>query len=609
MNHRMFIWVVLISSALLVASTSVGTTVKAQGISTATPQPEQDRCEPNETRESACALAVNSVNGPYTFVPSGDQDWYRLNLGTPTGLVTNVTIRPGGALDLFTTISRDDGTQITTISSPTISTTLQADVSGGVLLRVENRSPNASQNERYTIEVRQSLPSVPVVLTAETDAAADALENNWDFQSAAPVGIGVVYDLNFVCPVVRGCSGGDHDYLQVPVKRGTKYLFATFDLGPGTDTVLDLYWGTEIQPIASNDDAGGYGFASLLKWVATTDGYAVIRVGPRSGGTQPTIDDKDAGTYRFAVAIQGTQLSNDIIKRVQEQTTLATPTPTKQPTTESGSGGGSGGGATTPPQSPTPTPVAATAAISETDESSAGGTSSTSKGTAITDGSVGPALIIVPITSLRVDPNKNAEVLQELTIDTIVVLSGKATGSWVRVTTSDGVMPGWIKAQDVRRLVEDAPTPIPGLPLPQSGPAPSTNTNGASTQQTNQQPFRILPLDPLPPRELPQVTSRTSIELLVNVVVAGGELIKPTSTTRRETPVPREPVGNVRVQLVNVFGDVLAEARTTSAGTVQFIRDIPTDAALVIRIPASGLSMPVQPDEPTLTIAIPRRSS
>ncbi len=110
---------------------------------TPTPTPpvgeRPDRCERNDTHEQACAVAVDSVNGPFTFVPAGDQDYYRIDLGASNGLLMTITVRSSGSLDLLTTITRDDGSVLGIISSPTLSTTLAADVAGGVIIRVENR--------------------------------------------------------------------------------------------------------------------------------------------------------------------------------------------------------------------------------------------------------------------------------------------------------------------------------------------------------------------------------------------------------------------------------------------------------------------------------------
>src|SRR4051794_8972305 len=70
---------------------------------TATPTPpvgeRPDSCESNNDREQACQVTSDAVNGPYTFLPPGDQDYYRLDLGAPNGLQTTITVRSSGALD------------------------------------------------------------------------------------------------------------------------------------------------------------------------------------------------------------------------------------------------------------------------------------------------------------------------------------------------------------------------------------------------------------------------------------------------------------------------------------------------------------------------------
>src|SRR5262249_51488102 len=156
----------------------------------------------------------------------------------------------------------------------------------------------------------------------------DKLENNWNLTTAAPIAVGVIYDLNFVCPVSWGCVGGDHDYLRLPVKKGGQYLICTFDLGPGVDTEIDLFWGTSDTPIAGNDDARpNTSFLSVLRWVAPADGFVTIRIAPRSGGVAPLVFDERASTYRFAVALSGSTLAKQLEARIAEQTNAPSPAP------------------------------------------------------------------------------------------------------------------------------------------------------------------------------------------------------------------------------------------------------------------------------------------
>ena len=76
-------------------------------------------------------------------------------------------------------------------------------------------------------------------------------------------------------------------------------------------------------------------------------------------------------------------------------------------------------------------------------------------------------------------------------------------------------------------------------------------------------------------------------------------------------PTPRAgglpPLAGMRVQLVNAFGDVLAEAITPDSGEVTLRRDLAPGTAVFIRVPSPGLQVPVDTKQPAsaLTITLP----
>jgi hypothetical protein len=462
-------------------------------------------------REQACAVVIDSVNGPFTFVPPGDQDYYRIDLGEPDGLQTTIAVRSSGALDLLTTITRDDGSALGIISSPAISTTLAADVAGGVIIRVENRDAHDPSGQTYNIEVRRTLPPpLPRPTTTADSLPPDKLENNWNPITAAPIGVGVLYDLNFVCPVMWGCAGGDHDYLWLPVKRGGQYLLCTFDLGPGVDTVLELFWSTSDTPIAGNDDARpNASFLSVVRWVAPADGDVIVRIAPRTGGTNPEVFDSKASSYRFAVALSGSTLAKQLEARIAEQTNAPTPTPA------SGSpGGGDRGG-------PTDTPAAPTSATSATGTPTtrvAAGTGSNPSGATVR----GQAIVIATETAFRIASNGTASQIQTLPAETLVTLTGQFSGLWVSVTTVDSVLPGWVLGTDLRRVNPDQ-TPVTstvgGNSAPTTPPAAGAAITAAPTAtqalSVGVRPIAPLPLDPPLP-----LASRSSVTISVTVIAA-----------------------------------------------------------------------------------------
>ena len=328
------------------APVSAATVVPTAGVDA-----RPDRCEPNNGPDAACAIALNQNNGPFTFVgDGGDVDFYALDLGTATdGLETTLTVRVNQAEVRLTAFSAD-GQAVGQVSNPATALVLPATVRGTIRVRVELLTATDPTGIVYTLDAQQTLPTVPTPQAgAATDLTADLLENNWSPALAATIAISTVYDLSFICPDPRpdACSGGDHDYLALPVKAGRTYVLGTFDLGAGSDTVLELFWGREDVPAAINDDAGPLGMASLLIWQAPSDGTLSVRISPRAGGAIARVEAEDAQTYRFAVAMQDTPLAAQIVARVRSQTQPApTATPTPQPTRIPATGGTSTGGGT-----------------------------------------------------------------------------------------------------------------------------------------------------------------------------------------------------------------------------------------------------------------------
>lgn len=563
---------------LLGAVPGLASRVAAQDELPVTPTPlaseRPDRCERNDSVAQACVLPLDTVSGPFTFLPDGDQDYFSVDMGEQPGLALEIAVRGTGGLDLRTTVSRPDGAALATIVSPTISSTLSPDLAGWVVLRVENRSPEVAGGESYSIELRQTLPPAPPVDPQAVNPAlqADRLENNWSAETASPVGVGYVYDLNFVCPVAWGCVGGDHDYLQVPVKAGVAYLFATFDLGPGVDTVLDLFWGDTQAPLTTNDDAHpGAAFLSVLRWRAPADGIAVVRVGPRTGGLTPTVFDEKASSYRFAVVLADSDLARQLERRIAEQAALPTATPAPaRPAASEPASSASGPVA--------PAPAAATPATDAP------------KGLGAT----------TEQTSLRAEPEPAAPVIQELAQGAQVELLGQAVGPWVRVQPLDGVVPGWVYGPDLRRA--DAATT--------TAPPTTTTTVVAHTPETAAQPRapQVRALEPVPAPPAAPAVPNQRLELEVELVQGPAQARSPQGLPTA-LPKDQRPLRQVRVQLVTVFGDVLAEALTGVDGRVGLSRDLAPSVVAFVRVPALGVQAPVSAAQPLMQIIVPEEAT
>lgn len=262
-----------------------------------------------------------------------------------------------------------------------------------------------------------SVMTTPLVMGYGPSAIPDELENNWSPETATPVAVGIIYDLNLVCPVAWGCEGGDHDYLRLPVKAGLDYLIMTFDLEPGVDTTLDLFWGDQLRPVLSSDDAlPGVSFFSALRWVAPGDGDAIVRIAPRTGRTAIA----SSGAYRFAAALVESELATQLASYLRN--------PGDEPRTA------------TATASSLPTPS--------------------------TDAPTGHAWVSVAQTMLHEGPDRATAALQTLPAESRVLLLGQSSGHWVRVQPVGGMLPGWVRGGDLTREVEQMPTTILLLPTP-----------------------------------------------------------------------------------------------------------------------------------------------
>jgi hypothetical protein len=563
--------------------------------SAATAAAVPDRCEPNDVPTRACALSLDAVSGPFTIVPESDQDFFALSLPQEPSIQTVITVRATDGRDLA--LSARQGNRL--VATGSYSLTLAADVVGPVVLRVENRDPRPAVDEQYRVEVRREIvPPRAEESEAGDGPAPDPLENNWSFQNASPIAVGVVYDLSFACPDPRpnACPGGDHDYLLVPVKSGVRYLVATFDLDPGVDTVIELFWGSTTTSAAANDDYAPGGALSALHWVAPSDGLLAMRVAPRNGGHAQNLAEGKNG-YRFAVAPEASELARKLEATIRQQANVPTPTPTVAAAPSSAGAPATGGGGTV-----------------------SGGGSSPAGGAAAQENiAAGPALIVME-TVLRREPRENGEALATLPPESRVAVRGPVSGSWVSVESDRSILPGWVRAADLERISASTATAAPAV----EGGTPATSsqqpgaaatpralptisaTSGAGGAQPPTRHVVVNVLDPALPPAPPSPVERVPFTLLVAVAATD----RPPGRSAMigiATPTPdlQQPIAGVRVQLVNVFGDLLAEGLTDAQGEARLRRDVRPGDALVVRVPAWGVELPLAADQTRLILTIP----
>ncbi len=221
----------------------------------------------------------------------------------------------------------------------------------------------------------------------------------------------------------------------------------------------------------------------------------------------------------------------------------------------------------------------------------------------ITDAPKGLAIVIVDETSLHVGPGARTEVIQVIEHDEQVRLFGQAKGAWVRVQPFTAVVPGWVYAADLRPLpgtIGGGPQPIGATAaLSQTATMSSTvaaataNPLGATSAPTTTPTASVVAahvetLDPIA-EPMPRAHTRLPLELTVRIVHGTAN----DDDAPRVGPTPRrsEPTGvaGLRVQLVNAFGDALAEGVTTATGEVTLTRDVEPNTALFVQVPGLGI--------------------
>jgi hypothetical protein len=220
----------------------------------------------------------------------------------------------------------------------------------------------------------------------------------------------------------------------------------------------------------------------------------------------------------------------------------------------------------------------------------------------------GQAIVITRETAFRIAPHGNASPIQTLPAETLVTLTGQFNGLWVSVTTAESVLPGWVLGTDLRRVLPDQ-TPVAGALGGMSAPTASPAVSLASTATptaTRALSVGVRPIASLPIEPPPQLSPRASLTVSVTVIaVTALPSVTPMGSGRTPTPSPVKPRVGVRVQLVNAFGDELAEAVTGPAGQVALTHELAASRALLVRLPAAGLEVAVDPRQPDITIALP----
>lgn len=299
-----------------------------------------DAKEPNDQPGSGPVLTINQPINNLTLYPLGDVDffmfwgkvgkYYSITTNTNQGVDTRVRVfDPAGNL-----LAENDD-YLT--GNPASQAYFQAPVEGWFMITADSRVPTAWDCRQYGITaVDVSAPTATPTRTpgppptATSPATAipgekmfDQYEPNYDFSTAANIGVGQTLQLNFN-PWPAGSNEVDNDYFRFYVKIGEQLKIETTGLVQGLDTNLILFRDNG-QVIAGNDDCQEGDRSSCLEWAPDYTGVAYIVAGPV--GTIPEGVSAGARTYNLAVTDRAGQAATPVAGGAGFLTPVASLTP------------------------------------------------------------------------------------------------------------------------------------------------------------------------------------------------------------------------------------------------------------------------------------------
>jgi Zn-dependent metalloprotease len=218
-----------------------------------------DNYEEDDTPAQASVLAGTQAD--HNFHDAGDEDWAQFSATVSANYVLE-TLNLGSRSDTVLYLYDTDGS--TLIASN--------DDNGGTLAsRIEWTAP---ANGTYYVRVRHFSGSI---FGANTNydlrliGGGDIYEpDDTPAQASLIPADGTPQTHNF------GLAG-DQDWVQFSATSNESYTIETFNLGPASDTVLELY-DTDTTTLLDLNDDGGSGLASQIVWTAPASGDYFIKV-------------------------------------------------------------------------------------------------------------------------------------------------------------------------------------------------------------------------------------------------------------------------------------------------------------------------------------------
>ncbi len=296
-----FLYTFTALGTLVPTTTPTVQTTPTSSTVTPTPIPCQDRYEPDDSRDTARPLELNTTSQRHSLCPVGDVDWLTFTAGG--GKVYSIfTSDLSGPIDTIITLydaqgrflAENDDYQPGSGLSSRIDYTFYG--SSTYYLRVRDTRGSGGFGYEYSVGL-SSQGGLPPTATATasptinpnsptptTGPCGDIYEQDGLPASAKDILIGTT-QRHLVCPA------GDADWVRFYARSGKVYTIRTANLGPGLDTYMYLFDTNGTTVLAQNDD-GGDGVASRIDFYPLRDDYyfAQVKNAGDIGGPQLTYD-------------------------------------------------------------------------------------------------------------------------------------------------------------------------------------------------------------------------------------------------------------------------------------------------------------------------------
>lgn len=222
-----------------------------------------DDFEPDDSRANARSIVVNASAQHHIAWPAGDRDWVKFN-ATAGVTYTLETVGIGNKSDTVMCLYDNIGTQIACDDEGGFNhgshITWQITAPGEYYVQVRQATDQAAGPETaYELSVVTGLCRVDLYEPDDDADSTNLLPPDGSRQSRS------------------FCPSNDRDWARMNVPTGGTYTVQTSALGPGSDTVLNLYDTDGALLLASNDDYGP-GLASQIVYDFPSAGTYYVEV-------------------------------------------------------------------------------------------------------------------------------------------------------------------------------------------------------------------------------------------------------------------------------------------------------------------------------------------